>query len=174
MTTPIDKKALRELAGNSEPRSAIRRFVAKVAFEDNGCWLWIGSSSGRPGMTYPCFFDRKIIKGHRWSYQFFKGEIADGLFVLHKCDNPMCVNPDHLFLGTNQDNVKDAVSKGRHKNGEMAKTHCPKGHPYEGKNLYVYRNQRQCRTCRDAHRGRTPKDYCGGDSQPPNRARVAG
>jgi len=55
---------------------------------------------------------------HRIAWQFAYGEIPDGLFVLHKCDNKLCVNVSHLFLGTNEDNIHDMVKKRRHSHGE--------------------------------------------------------
>ena len=73
------------------------------------CWLWQGSKD-KNGYGY--FKDKKTYKAHRYSYLLHKGDV--GLYhVLHKCDNPSCVNPDHLFLGTNKDNMIDKVNKQR-------------------------------------------------------------
>jgi hypothetical protein len=76
-----------------------------------GCWLWTGS----PGTTgYGAFWlGDKNVAAHRFSYAAYKGEIATGMLVLHSCDNPLCVNPDHLRLGTNSDNTLDKVSRDR-------------------------------------------------------------
>jgi hypothetical protein len=77
----------------------------------------------------------------------------DELKVLHRCDNPICVNPNHLFLGTSADNAQDREAKGR--GGNSKKTHCPKGHPYDAENTYVRTRdgKRGCRICRsDADR----------------------
>lgn len=79
---------------------------------ENGCWIWSGKkcSSGRYGYFYR---GKGMQMAHRASYEKFKGKIGRGLFVCHTCDNGLCINPDHLFLGTNSDNMKDAFSKGR-------------------------------------------------------------
>jgi len=92
--------------------SFLDRFLNKVElipFTD--CWFWIGSKHSSKG--YGSFRLKKPIKAHRASWILYKGEIPENLHVLHKCDNPLCVNPDHLFLGTNADNVKDKVAKKR-------------------------------------------------------------
>jgi hypothetical protein len=82
----------------------------------NGCWTWNGSVSntgyGRIGVCP----GRKQV--HRLSWELFHGKIPDGLHVLHKCDNPLCVNPDHLFLGTQMDNNLDRTLKGRTASGD--------------------------------------------------------
>ena len=83
------------------------------------CWLWTGY---RMPSGYGNFMDyiegRKDRLAHRYAYRTFVGPIPDGIFVLHRCDNPPCVRPDHLFLGTQADNLIDAVAKGRQSRGE--------------------------------------------------------
>jgi DNA-binding CsgD family transcriptional regulator len=96
----------------------IDRFWEKVVKTPNGCWEWTAYKN-KKGYGY-FSVDGNAITAHRFSYLHFNGEISEGLHVLHKCDNPSCVNPEHLFLGTNQDNVNDKVSKNRHPKG---KTH---------------------------------------------------
>lgn len=87
-------------------------------------------------------------QAHRVAWEQTYGPIPEGLFVLHRCDNRPCVNPEHLFLGTNTDNMQDMVAKGRHVNPQNAKTHCPAGHPYTGANLRIEPpGRRRCRTC---------------------------
>lgn len=95
----------------------ILRMEAKTLKQPSDCWEWEGSllkgygrirEGGRGGMT---------LLTHRASYMIFKGEITEGFNVLHTCDNPKCWNPKHLFLGTNKDNSKDMVLKGRQAKG---------------------------------------------------------
>lgn len=93
--------------------SAIRtKFLSKISKSDEtGCWMW---SAGKTGQGYGAFsIDGKNRPAHRVSYELFKGPIPEGLFVCHDCDTPACVNPDHLFLGTHQDNMDDRSKKGR-------------------------------------------------------------
>jgi hypothetical protein len=88
----------------------LARFMAKVVKGDE-CWEWKASldSSG-----YGWFFVRgKMMRAHRIAWTIANGEIPDGLQVLHHCDNRRCVNPAHLFLGNNDDNIRDRMSKGR-------------------------------------------------------------
>ncbi len=91
------------------------RFFEKVEKTET-CWNWTGATDGRYGQI---FHNGKSAKAHRVSYQLAYGEIGAGLKVCHKCDNPGCVNPEHLFLGSQSDNLKDCVQKRR--NGTVTK-----------------------------------------------------
>lgn len=82
-----------------------------VSGNARGCWIWGGHVSG---IGYGAArMNGKICSAHRLSWEAFNGPIPDGNLVLHKCDVPNCVNPEHLFLGTQADNVRDMVEKGR-------------------------------------------------------------
>jgi hypothetical protein len=121
-----------------------------ILTDKSGCWIW---SRYKDKAGYgKLYFRNKVYLAHRVSYILYKTEIPKGSCVLHKCDQPSCCNPNHLFIGSQADNVKDMIKKGRSKSGifNSKKTHCPKGHEYTPDNIYsngIKRSQRLCATC---------------------------
>lgn len=89
------------------------RLHSKINCLENGCWMYTGGWNSR---GYGNFWQHgRTRSAHVVSYEIHVGQIPEGMFVLHKCDNKWCVNPDHLFLGTQQDNIDDMINKGRDK-----------------------------------------------------------
>lgn len=93
------------------------RFWDKVNKTDS-CWLWVGTRTAA-GYGQITMGRGRTVYAHRVSYEMHHGPIPDNYYVCHTCDNPSCVNPSHLWVGTNSDNIRDAVRKGRH----SSKTH---------------------------------------------------
>jgi hypothetical protein len=101
----------------------IQRFEAKFIPEPNsGCWLWTAATDGRGYGRFRIGSKtdgtRRSAIAPRISWSIYKGELPDDACVLHRCDNPYCVNPDHLFLGSHLDNMQDCVKKHRISRGE--------------------------------------------------------
>ena len=87
------------------------RFWAKVKKINGECWEWQAAKSIKGYGRFKV--NGRLLLPHRCSYELHYGEIPEGLWVLHHCDNPSCVNPEHLFLGTRSDNMIDCFRKGR-------------------------------------------------------------
>lgn len=97
----------------------VKRFSEKWKLNsDSGCWEWTASLAGKGYGQIKIPGERKQMYAHRLSWMIHKGEVPQGKSVLHRCDNPKCVNPNHLFVGTHQDNSTDMKGKGRHLYGE--------------------------------------------------------
>lgn len=122
------------------------RFWSKVR-KGPGCWEW--TASKRNGYGQFCF-EGKSSKAHRVAWRMANGPIPAGKIICHKCDNRVCVNPAHLFLGTHSDNIRDAVNKGRQ--WQTKKTHCKRGHAYTAQNTYLIPGKRYSgRYCKACH-----------------------
>lgn len=91
-------------------RSLEQRFLHKVN-KTASCWVWVGAKIGRGYGRIK--IDGNTLYSHRVAYTLYKGLIPNDMHVLHSCDNPCCVRPDHLFLGTHQENMQDREIKGR-------------------------------------------------------------
>lgn len=119
------------------------RFYKKIKIVETGCWEWTAARYNNKHMYGSFRYNSKKTLAHRASYLIYNGDIPEGLLVCHTCDNEKCVNPGHLFLGTQSDNMQDMLSKnrGRHKN------HVSKECPTETN----YRNGCRCELCKELH-----------------------
>jgi hypothetical protein len=124
------------------------------------CWPWTYS-------TFPLGYGRfntdgKVHSAHRWLLGYLRGRplawsSTQRELACHRCDNPPCCNPTHLYIGSIADNIRDREARGRSRSGKVnaAKTNCPRGHEYDDGNTIVKRGMRNCRTChRDWARAR--------------------
>lgn len=123
------------------------------------CWIWTRCRDRR---GYGRFSAKGHRRAHRFSWALTNGPIPPGMCVLHRCDNPPCVNPAHLFVGTSNDNVADMMAKGRFRNLAMkdpsahaahlkarvaTRTHCKNGHEFSPSNTRLRGATRICRAC---------------------------
>ncbi len=148
MALKREQVILAERARLKEILSIAKRFWTKVKVGDD-CWTWMGANrgGGRPyGMIW---VNGKNRPASQVAWELEHGvPFPDGMDACHHCDNPACVNPKHIFPGTPSDNATDAYQKGRLRNAQKEKTHCPYGHPYSGTNVrFTKDGYRICRTC---------------------------
>lgn len=138
------------------------RFENFYEIDEAGCWIW-GGVLDKDG--YGDWFSMVYIlgkdhnkgraKAHVAAWILFVGEVPEGLCVCHKCDVRSCVNPEHLWVGTSQENTKDRSKKGRSR--EQQATHCRRGHPFDEVNTYIVpgKGGRRCRQCVSDRQRRT-------------------
>lgn len=132
--------------GRVAPRKPVLdRLMEKVIWngDEDECWEWQG---GKNDSSYGLLrVDGREAYAHRVSYELFVGPIPDGLEIDHLCRRPNCVNPAHLEAVSHRENILRGTSPAA---VSAAKTHCSKGHPLSGPNVYMpQRGGRQCRTC---------------------------
>lgn len=104
--------------GYERGKSRIERFEERYIPEPNsGCWLWLGPMN--PSNGYGRFYlnEKEVVYAHNFSFKHHKGKIPKGLMLRHTCDIKLCVNPDHVILGTAKQNSQDAVERGQHRSG---------------------------------------------------------
>lgn len=121
--------------------------------QNKECWDWNGATftDGYGAVSW-----RGVLRrAHRVAWEIANGPIAKGLLVCHHCDNPKCVRPEHLFLGTIQDNTHDMIQKGRA--AWQSVVVCPKGHPYSPDN--TYRSKQGKRYCKMCNRAASSRRY---------------
>lgn len=139
------------------------RLVSNVKVDEaSGCWNWtayVHKNRPHPGNRYggtsiwdPLRKKQRTMHAHRAMMFAVHGPLTPQQCVCHKCDNPLCVNPDHLFIGSMKDNIWDSRRKGRHY--ESRRDHCERGHPLSGSNLRYYPSSK-ARHCMACARGRS-------------------
>lgn len=127
-----------------------QRVLEKIEKHESGCWIWVGAKDrdgyGQISMRYRHF------KAHRFVFTLFGGTIPAGMVLDHQCNNPSCVNPEHMRpMTVRENNLRGFTATAKN----IAKTACPLGHEYAGVNLYMDRNgHRHCRACRTEARRR--------------------
>lgn len=140
--TTLCRRCSAKRGGFASRRDARERFWTKVD-RSGECWIWTGArvKSSRNPVGYGSFAPTRTNTqlAHRVSYEWACGPIPFGLWVLHHCDNPPCVRPDHLFLGTAAHNAADMVAKGRSATGERNGSHTRPERRVRGANHWLHR-----------------------------------
>lgn len=149
-------------------RPAIDRFLEKIErITESGCWIWTGSLNCA---NYGQFHDndchlsaqRGQVLAHRWALNHFNGPIAKDAHVCHRCDVTECVNPDHLYAGSHQQNMADLWTRGRNTRGrkfpDRVKNVCKHGHQYTDENT-IYAGVHKMKRCRICTARRKSESY---------------
>ena len=92
-------------------KKIVKRFLTKFKKTKN-CWIWEGTMISN-GYGHFCVYHEHPVLAHRYSWTLFNGKIPKNKYVLHKCNNPKCVNPSHLYIGTQKDNIRDVINNGK-------------------------------------------------------------
>lgn len=122
------------------------RFLSKVIMTESGCWGWFTRNGPLKKGYSKMVIAGRTESGHKVSWVIHNGPIPEGLIVMHRCDNTVCTNPDHLQVGTYKDNMTDMISKGRQV--LATKTHCINGHEFTAENTRSDNFHRKvCVTC---------------------------
>lgn len=123
------------------------KFLKNYVVDSSGCWLWTRSKTKLGYAQF--FYAGKMSKGHRYAYSFFKGPIPKDKVLDHLCRVRHCVNPDHLELVTNRENVLRGISSAA---TNAKKTHCKRGHELSGSNVFLCKKGggrwRECKKCK--------------------------
>lgn len=131
------------------PKNKLEAIFNKT-IKSGKCLEWTGNYFNHPtkGKTYPyMYYKNKVWRGNRLVLFLFTGDIPANKHALHTCDNTRCVNPEHLYWGTNIQNVKDMCNRKR--SYQQKKTQCRAGHPYRGDNLRIDKDGRRvCKSCK--------------------------
>lgn len=108
---------------SAKPRAGSLQWMEQrcIPEPNSGCWLWTSTVNRTGYGRFDCTTSGTRKLAHRQSWTIHRGPIPDGMWVLHKCDTPSCINPDHLFLGNNRDNMLDMIRKGRGGSSTMPK-----------------------------------------------------
>ena len=146
------------VANSSLPMERLAPRFRAVAVDrlENGCWIWLGRTRSAPRYGAIYWNDeagRHSVGAHRISYILAHGTVSPTDVVMHICDTPLCVNPDHLRAGTQGDNMRDAARKGRVVSiGRGRLTECIRGHAFDTRNTYFAKDgHRSCRACARAY-----------------------
>lgn len=143
---------------SAEEIQKLKKFLeSRRVIDNNGCWIWTGATN-----TYGygrINFNGRFVGVHRVSLKVYKpSEFIEDLGTLHKCDVRNCFNPEHLYCGSQSDNLLQCVIDGRHQTAN--KTHCVNGHEFSAENSSFVNGKRRCKVChRDAERQRYQDKY---------------